>query len=136
VVFSCFRRRFGMTRQMYELLTLDGAAAYYDAVMGLCETYRGKLALPFFDLRHEDLVSDFEREARRLCAFVGIGYDDRLAAFAESARARNIATPSAAQVLRGLNRDGLNQWRPYRDEMQHVMPRLAPWVARFGYGAG
>jgi hypothetical protein len=28
VVFSCFRRRFGMTQQMFELLTLEGTAAY------------------------------------------------------------------------------------------------------------
>lgn len=134
VVFSCFRRRFGMTRQMYELLTLDGAAAYYDAVMRLTELYREKLALAFFDLRHEDLVCDFERETRRLCAFAGLDYDDGLASFAEGARTRNIATPSAGQVLRGLNREGLGQWQAYPEEMQGVMPLLAPWVARFGYG--
>lgn len=134
VVFSCFRRRFGMTRQMYELLTLDGAAAYYDSAMRLCELYRSKLALPFLDLRHEDLVNDFDGETRRLCAFAGLDYDDRIAAFAQSARARNISTPSAGQVLRGLNRDGLGQWKPYAREMQSVMPVLEPWIARFGYG--
>ena len=35
VVLSCFRRRFGMSPQMYRFLTLEGAAAYYDQVMTL-----------------------------------------------------------------------------------------------------
>jgi tetratricopeptide (TPR) repeat protein len=135
VAFSCFRRRFGMTRQMYELLTLESTAVYYDAVMTLSELYRDRLQLPRLDLRHEDLVHDFEREARRLCAFLGLEYDTGVASFAEIAHSRNISTPSAAQVLRGLNDDGVGQWRPYESEMQGVMPLLAPWIARFGYGA-
>ena len=44
VVLSCFRRRFGMNPSMYQLLTLDGAAAYYDAVMRLSELYRESIA--------------------------------------------------------------------------------------------
>ena len=40
VVLSCFRRQFGMNAQMYEFITLQGAAAYYDAVQRLCHIYR------------------------------------------------------------------------------------------------
>ncbi|HEY3888585.1 MAG TPA: sulfotransferase, partial [Caulobacteraceae bacterium] len=40
VVLSGFRRRFGMNAAMYQLATLEGAAAYYDAVMRLVELYR------------------------------------------------------------------------------------------------
>ena len=46
VVLSCFRRRFGMNPSMYQLLTLEGAAAYYDAVMRLSELYRDLLPFP------------------------------------------------------------------------------------------
>lgn len=134
VVFSCFRRRFDMSRQHYELLTLKGTAVYYDAVMGLGEIAREKLALPFFDIRNEDLVADFDAATRALCGFLGIESDVALARYAERAAARDIATPGAAQIARGLTRDGIDRWRPFASHMTDVLPILAPWVARFGYG--
>ena len=45
VVLSCFRRRFGMTAETYELLSLENAARYYDKVMRLADLYRDKLTL-------------------------------------------------------------------------------------------
>lgn len=135
VALSCFRRRFGMTQQMYELLTLKGAAAYYDVVMNLCEVYREKLGVAFYDARYETLVCDFEAETRRLCGFLDIGYDPGMADFAPRAKARHVDTPSAAQVARGLFTSGAGQWRPYRAQLSSVMPVLQPWAARFGYPA-
>jgi hypothetical protein len=136
VVLSCFRRRFNMNRQMYELLTLEGAAAFYDSIMRLSELYRGKLSLPFLDLRYEALVDDFEGQAKRLCDFIGVPYDAALAQFADRARTRNILTPSATQVVRGLYRQGMGQWTAYRDQLAPVLPVLAPWVSHFGYSEG
>ena len=134
VVFSCFRRRFAVTRQNYELLTLQSASTYYDATMKLSALYREKLALPFFDVRHEDLVSDFERQTEALCAILGVEPDPALANFAERARTQNIATPNAALIGRGIAPERKDQWRPYAPYMTPVMPLLAPWVEKFGYG--
>lgn len=133
VVLSCFRRRFRMNAQMYELLTLPGAAHYYDATMQLADLYRAKLGLEIFDARYETLVSDFDGETERLCAFLGIGTDQGMRAFAEKVKQRGVATPSAVQVARGLYTQGMEQWRRYAQELAPVMPILAPWVARFEY---
>jgi len=136
VVFSCFRRRFGMTRQMYELLTLESAASYYDAVMRLSLLYSQRLDISILNLRHEDLVRDFDTETSRLCAFVGIGAAAALKDFALRAQDRDITTPSAAQVRKGLNADGVGRWRAYAPQMHGVMALLEPWVRRFGYADG
>jgi tetratricopeptide (TPR) repeat protein len=133
VVFSCFRRRFVITPQMFELTTLEGAAGYYDAVMGLCETYREALGFEFCETRYERLVEDFDSECRRICAFLGIAWSESMRTFAERAREGVINTPSAVQVARGLFTQGIGQWRRYRDHLAPVLPVLAPWVARFGY---
>lgn len=133
VVFSCFRRRFKITRQMYELLTLEGAARFYDVIMTLREVYRSKLSLPTIDVHNEDLIGDFEGETRKVCDFLGIEHDAAMSEFAQHARKRAISTPSATQVVRGLYRQGMGQWRPYRDHLAPVLPVLAPWAARFGY---
>jgi len=133
VVLSCFRRRFAMNSAMYQLLTLEGAAAYYDAVMSLSEVYRNLLLLPQHIVRYESMVEDFERTARAACDFAGLEWDQGMLDFAARARTRGIATPSAAQVARGLNREGQGVWRRYREQMGSVLPMLDPWVRRFGY---
>jgi Flp pilus assembly protein TadD len=133
VVLSCFRRRFGMNAGMYQLLTLEGAAAYYDAIMRLSETYRGLLPLPQHEVRYESLVDDFEGTARAACVFLGLEWDPAVLDFAAKARTRGISTPSAAQVARGLNREGQGAWRRYRAQLAPVLPMLERWVERFGY---
>jgi tetratricopeptide (TPR) repeat protein len=133
VVLSCFRRRFAMNAGMFEFTELENTAIYYDAVMKLVEIYRGKLALDVAEARHESLVADFEGEASRLCAFLGLEFDEAMHAFAARASRQNIDTPSSAQVARGLSDAGVAQWRRYAPQLEPVFPALAPFVARLGY---
>ena len=133
VVLSCFRRRFGMSAKMYELLTLEGAADFYATAMQMCEVARDKVPMPFRVARYEDLVADFESETRSLCDFLGIAYSGEMANFAERAREKLVNTPSASQVAQGLYTQGVAQWRAYKDQIAPVLPRLAPWIAKFGY---
>jgi tetratricopeptide (TPR) repeat protein len=135
VVLSCFRRRFGMNAAMYQLLTLDGAAAYYDAVMRLVDRYTAQLPLSLHQVRYEALVEDLRGEAERVCGFIGVAWDAAMLDFAETARGREIRTPSARQVRRGLYSEGVGQWRPYAAHLAAVMPLLAPWIQKFGYPA-
>ena len=133
VVLSCFRRRFGMNAAMYQLLTLDGAAAYYDAVMRIGELSRDRLPIARHVVRYEDMVEDFEATARAACDFLGLDWTPAMADIGTTARSRAIDTPSAAQLARGLNREGQGAWRRYREQMAPVLPVLEPWVERFGY---
>jgi Sulfotransferase family len=132
---SCFRRRFGMNAAMYQLLTLDGAAAYYDAVMRLVDQYTAKLPLDLQYVRYENLVANLRGEVEGVCRFIGVPWDDSMLDFAETARSREIRTPSARQVRRGLYREGVDQWRAYAAHLASVMPLLAPWIEKFGYPA-
>jgi hypothetical protein len=131
VVFSCFRRRFGMNPSMFELLTLEGAARFYVAVMELFDIYTQKLALKVHQVRYEDLVKDLEGETRRLCTVMGIDWSDEMRNFAATARVA--ATPSGLQVKKGLYETGAGQWKKYDRHLAPVLPSLAPWVQRWGY---
>jgi hypothetical protein len=132
VVLSCFRQRFRVNPSMFEFLTLEGAARFYAQVMRLSELYRDRFALTVFEHRYEDLVSDFEGRAQDVCGFIGVDWTPDMRRFAERGARRSVATPSAAQVSRGLY-DGAGQWRRYADQLAPVMDILAPWVERFGY---
>jgi len=133
VVLSCFRRRFTMNPSMFEFLTLEGTARFYGAVMRLAGLYREKLPLNLHQLRHEDLLENFDKETRATCEFCGIEWREEMREFAGRAKARAIATPSAVQLMRGLNRQGVEHWRKYAEDLEPVMPLLRPWIAKFGY---
>jgi hypothetical protein len=133
VVLSCFRRRFLMTATNFEFLTLEGAAALYAAVMDLASTYRATLPLAIHMLKHEALIGDFEPRLRELCEFLELSWIDRFHEFAGRSARRDVATPSAAQILRGLNQEGVGHWRNYRKHLTRVLPVLTPWVERFNY---
>ena len=132
VVWSCFRRRFAMSVQMYELLGLERAARYYDAVMRLVASYREKLGFDIHDVVYEKLVADFAGETRKICNFLGLDWNEAMADFSAVSRKRAPYTPSGVQVARGLYRHAVGQWQAYRAELEPILPILAPWRVRFG----
>lgn len=133
VLLSCFQQRFGMNTAMYQLLRLDSAASYYDAVMTLVATSRAKLPLTLHPIRYEDVIGDFDREVNALLAFLGLDWNDAVRDYARTARGRSIGTPSASQVVQPIYRTAQGKWRKYQRFLQPQLPVLAPWLAAFGY---
>jgi hypothetical protein len=131
IVLSCFRHRFRMSAPIYELLTLPGAARYYDAVMQLAVCLTGALSLDMCLVRHEDVVTEFAREMKRICAYLGLEWAPSMGAL--RTKNRPALTPSTAQLVRGLSTEGLGQWRRYAAELAPVQPLLEPWIKRFFY---
>ena len=64
---------------------------------------------------NEHLIDDPEGETRRLIDYLGLPFDE--ACLSPHRNTRAVATPSAEQVRRPINRDGVEAWRPY-----------APWL--------
>lgn len=133
VVLSCFRHRFQMSSPIFELLTLDGASRFYDVMQRLALRFEEALPLPIRHVRYERLVNDFEAEMRGICAFIGVDWTPAMRDFGERTRHRATATPSTAQLARGLHPGGIGTWRRYRDALEPVLPRLETWRKHFGY---
>jgi tetratricopeptide (TPR) repeat protein len=133
VVLSGFRRRFSMNPAMYQLLTLPGAAAFYATTMRLAEQARALPGLHWHEVRYESLVEDLDQQLRAICAYLDLEWVPRLADFASRAQVRERATPSTAQLVRGLDKSGVGHWRHYRAELAPILPQLEPWVERLGY---
>jgi hypothetical protein len=133
VVLSCFRRRFAMNAEKFDMLTLADIAATYAATMELADLYRSKLDLKLLEVRYENLTADLETEAGKVCDFLGLEWQPAMADFGARVKTSNIDTPNIAQLTRGLSRESEGHWRHYEKELMPVLPTLAPWCARFGY---
>ena len=133
VVLSCFRRGFKLNPSMYQFVSLEGAARFYDAVMSVADRYRRLAPDRVHPVRYETLVTDFERQVRAICAFSGLAWSEDMNDFAQTARSRAIRTPSAPQVRKGLYASGAGQWRRYAAHLAPVRATLQPWVETLGY---
>ena len=122
-----------MNAAMFQFLSLEATARYYDAVMRLAEAARARLPLNLHVLRYEDVIGDFRGSIGRLLEFLGLPWTEDVTKYAETAGGRNIRTPSAAQVVLPIYRSSLGQWHHYATQLQPVLPILDPWVRAFGY---
>jgi hypothetical protein len=101
--------------------------------LAVCLTTAFKLNMCL--VRHEDVVTEFSREMKRICAYLNLEWVPAMGDFALRTQKRAVLTPSTAQLVRGLNTEGLGQWRRYQTELSPVLALLEPWVKRFYYDA-
>jgi tetratricopeptide (TPR) repeat protein len=73
---------------------------------------------------NERLIDDTEGEVRRLLEFVGVPFDPACLESHNTRRA--VQTPSAEQVRRPINRDGVDHWRHYEPWLDPLKKALGP----------
>jgi hypothetical protein len=71
---------------------------------------------------YEDLVQDFEQQARRLIAYCDLPWADSCLSFHETARA--IATASAVEARQPLYRSSLKRWLRFENFLEPLLTEL------------
>ncbi len=131
VVFSCYRSRRRMNPTNYELLTLEGAARLYDAVMQLSDIFRAKLSLTMLEIPYETLVRDFRNCVVALYRYIGLDPEEAAWDTVAGPKTPAIAPRGATQIIHGLNSEEIGSWQRYADWIAPVFPILQPWIDRF-----
>ena len=73
---------------------------------------------------NERLIDDPEGEVRRMLQFIGVPFDSACLNFHGNRRA--VQTPSAEQVRRPINREGVDHWRHYEPWLGPLRDALGP----------
>ena len=133
VIVSCFRNHFAINAAMFQFLSLESAARYYDAVMTSADVARERLPLALHVVRYEDVVADLRGQAMKLMDFLGQPWTEDVLKYTETASRREIYTPSAKQVIQPIYKTSMGQWRRYEAQLAPALPVLEPWVRKFGY---
>lgn len=92
----------------YDLLDTARYYARFDRLMAFWEQRFPGRVLQF---GYEELVRDQEAQTRHLLDFCELDWDPACLSFHENTAA--VATPSAAQVRRKLNSDGIGRWKTH-----------------------
>jgi tetratricopeptide (TPR) repeat protein len=80
-------------------------------------------------VRYEDMVTDFEAQARRLMSFIDLPWDDACLRFYTSER--KVRTSSVTQVRRPIYTDSINRWRKYEPYLKPLLDELGPIVREY-----
>ncbi|GAC1583778.1 MAG: hypothetical protein NVS3B5_18400 [Sphingomicrobium sp.] len=71
---------------------------------------------------NERIIEDPEREVRRMLDYLGLPFDQSCMEFHRNPRA--VLTPSAEQVRRPINRDGVDYWKHYEQWLEPLKTAL------------
>jgi tetratricopeptide (TPR) repeat protein len=118
--FSNFRQHFAKGQSFsYDLEHMGRYYADYVRAMAHFDT-----VLPGYVHRviHEELLDNPENEIRRLLDYLGLPFEDSCLSFHENKRA--VRTASSEQVRRPINRDGVDQWKPYEAHLEPLKAAL------------
>lgn len=136
VALSCFMQSFGLDEAMRYMLDLATIGDYYAAVLNLVAVYRDATPPPrLFAVRYEDVVRDMRQTLGGLLDFLELPWDDAVLDYRGKLRGQTINTPSYHQVSRPLYASAIGRWRHYQHRLAPILPRLQPYVERFGYSA-
>lgn len=107
--FSNYKQHFAQGQSFsYDLADIG---SYYADYVRLMRHFDAVLPGRVHRVIHEHLVADPEAEIRRLLDYLELPFEEGCLRFHENERA--VRTPSAEQVRRPINREGLDRWRPY-----------------------
>ncbi|MDZ3830623.1 MAG: sulfotransferase [Sphingopyxis sp.] len=132
--FSNFRQHFAKGQAFsYDLAAMG---AYYSDYVRLMAHIDAVQPGAVHRVIHEALLDDPETEVRAMLAYLGQPFEAACMAFHANDRA--VRTASSEQVRRPINRDGVDQWRPYdawigplRDALGPVLDAYPEVPARF-----
>lgn len=120
---SCFSKLFGSSLLFtYDLAELGRYYRAYDALMA-----HWREVLPagvMLEVSYEDLVADFEPQARRIVAHCGLGWEEACLRFHTTQRP--VKTASASQVREPLYRGAVGRSQSYRALLSPLLDALGP----------
>ncbi|GLR46298.1 tetratricopeptide repeat-containing sulfotransferase family protein [Sphingomonas astaxanthinifaciens] len=90
---------------------LDDIGHYYRDYVRLMAAVDAAMPGRVHRVIHERLVEDSETEIRAMLDYVGVPFEEGVLRHHENDRA--VRTPSAAQVRKPINREGMERWRPF-----------------------
>ena len=114
---SIYSENFGLTQK--QATDLADVAFFYKQHIRLMRHWVEVAGHQIYACRYEDLVTDFEPQARRLVEAVGLPWDERCLRFHEADRA--VLTPSRWQVRSPIYGAAVGRWKRYE---RHLGPLL------------
>jgi predicted Zn-dependent protease len=120
--FSNFKQLYA--RGHHFAYSLEDIGRYYCLYVEMMDHWDRVLPGRVLRVQHEDVLADLEGSVRRILDYCGLPFEPACVEFHKTVR--TVHTASAAQVRRPINRDGVDQWKPYAQWLGPLRTALGP----------
>ena len=118
---SCYSKLFAS--ELLYTYDLAELGRYYRSYQTLMEHWGTVLPQgTMLEVNYEEMVSDFEAQARRIVHYCGLDWDHRCLDFHQTQRP--VRTASATQVRQPIYQTSVGRWRPYETMLQPLLAEL------------
>ena len=136
VLLSCYMQHFGDADFALLCRDLPNLAAGYRRMFDFWYRQSEILGVAAHEVRYEQLVRDFDRGIREVCAALALPFEPAMLQPARHASGKAfISTPSYSQVVKPVNTRSVDRWRNYARHFESVLPVLDPYLQRWGYAS-
>jgi|GEM_PF-1403376 len=133
VIVSCMFQAFRPNGVTINYRQVERAFHHGAQVWGRWLKLREILEQPWYEIRYENVVEDFEGEVRKLISFMGLEWDDKVLEFHKKAAKRFVSTPSYAAVGERVSNKAVGRWKNYEQYLRPHMHLLEPVLEKLGY---
>ena len=134
VTLSCFMQQFTPNDAMMNFISLNDAVQLYDLVMTLYLKYKRLFNSNIYEIKYENVVTNFDKSIKDLLNFLDIEWQDKMKKFYETASKRGIiSTPSFNQVNKKLYNKSMDRWKNYNKKFLEIEHSLNKWIKEFNY---
>lgn len=120
--FSNFRQHFAKGQAFS--YSLSDMGRYYADYVRLMAHFDALLPGRVHRVIHEQVIENPEAEVRAMLDYLGVPFEEACLNFHQNRRA--VRTASSEQVRRPINRDGVEQWKPYVQWLDPLKDALGP----------
>lgn len=133
VVLSCYFQNLPLNVANANFLSLERAARHYASLMEVWQKVRQWEGFNWIETRYEDMVSNPEKEGRRLTEFLGLTWTPEQLKFYEHCQTQRLHSPTYHEVTQPIHARPVGRWRSYEKHLAPIFPILAPYCHLFGY---
>ena len=124
---SCYRQLFAKGQTfVYDLMEIG---EYFLEYQRLMDHWHDVLPGRVLTVQYEDLVTDFDRQLRRLLDYCELPWEDACANFHETDRP--VRTASSEQVRQPIYANSIHFWRNYQAHLGELIDVLKPVLPRY-----
>lgn len=102
--------------------SLDDLAEYYLAYDRLSRHWRETLGSRMIEVAYEDIVTDQERQTRRLLDHLGLDFEEACLSF--DTNQKPVATASAVQVREKVHTRSVGKWKNFEAQLAPLFEKL------------
>ena len=134
VIISCFAKDLPLNPVSVEFFSLKTAAHKYSLAMDVWLKFRDNLAPEnWMESRYEDLVTDFETQAKSLVSFLGLPWERNVNEFQSLSEPKKVKSPTYEAVTKPIYCSSIGRWRNYEKQLSPALEKLNPYIEKFGY---